>query len=82
MDDSFCDICPISIKKYFDLNEIRSIFTDFIPTLPYRIRGFYFVPLKTSYSKKTTFLKWTHNECQSPFDFPMLLCFLHYQCEC
>ena len=51
MDDSFCDICPISIKKYFDLNEIRSIFTDFIPTLSYRIRGFYFVPLKTSYSK-------------------------------
>jgi len=49
--DSFCDICPISIKKYFDLNQIRSIFTEFIPKLPYRIRGFYFVPLKTSYSK-------------------------------
>ena len=49
--DSFCDICPISIKKYFDLNQIRSIFAEFIPQLPYRIRGFYFVPLKTSYSK-------------------------------
>ena len=49
--DSFCDICPISIKKYFDLNQIRSIFTEFIPKLAYRIRGFYFVPLKTSYSK-------------------------------
>tara|TARA_Y100000590_G_scaffold315437_1_gene356732 strand:+ start:1112 stop:2068 length:957 start_codon:yes stop_codon:yes gene_type:complete len=51
INDSFCDICPIFIKKYFDYNEIRSIFTDFIPSLPYRIRGFYFVPLKTSYSK-------------------------------
>ena len=49
--DSFCDICPILIKKYFDLNEIRSIFSEFIPQLPYRIRGFYFVPLKKSYSK-------------------------------
>ena len=49
--DSFCDICPISIKKYFDLNQIRSIFAEFIPQLPYRFRGFYFVPLKTSYSK-------------------------------
>ena len=51
VNDSFCDICPITIKKYFDLNEIRYIFTEFIPQLPYRIRGFYFVPLKTSYSK-------------------------------
>jgi len=49
--DSFCDICPISIKKYFDLNEIRYIFSELIPQLSYRIRGFYFVPLKTSYSK-------------------------------
>ena len=49
--DSFCDICPIIIKRYFDFNQIRSIFSDFIPKLPYRIRGFYFVPLKTSYSK-------------------------------
>ena len=51
IDDSFCDICPISIKKYFDFQEIRSIFSDFIPKLPYRVRGFYFIPLKTSYSK-------------------------------
>ena len=51
IDDSFCDICPLLIKKYFDFNEIRSIFSDFIPSLSYRTRGFYFVPLKTSYSK-------------------------------
>ena len=29
----------------------KEIFSDFIPQLPYRTRGFYFVPLKTSYSK-------------------------------
>lgn len=51
INDSFCDICPIFIKKYFDFQEIRSIFSDFIPNLPYRVRGFYFVPMKTSYSK-------------------------------
>ena len=51
INDSFCDICPIIIKKYFDFNQIRYILNDFIPNLPYRIRGFYFVPLKTSYSK-------------------------------
>ena len=49
--DSFCDICPISIKKYFDYNQIESILFNFIPSLPYRVRGLYFVPLKTSYSK-------------------------------
>ena len=40
------------LSNDFDFNQIRSIFSDFfIPKLPYRIRGFYFVPLKTSYSK-------------------------------
>jgi len=51
INDSFCDICPIKIKKYFDFKEISNIIYDFIPNLSYRIRGFYFVPLKTTYSK-------------------------------
>ena len=51
INDSFCDICPVQIKRYFDYNKIRTIFSDFIPNLPYRVRGFYFTPLKTSYSK-------------------------------
>ena len=51
INDSFVDICPIFIKKYFDLQEIQTVLNDFIPTLPYRVRGFYFVPLKTSYAK-------------------------------
>jgi len=51
IDDSFCNICPIQIKKYFDLQEIETMLYEFIPSLSYRVRGFYFVPLKTSYSK-------------------------------
>ena len=51
IDDSFCNICPIVIKKYFDIQEIEYIINEFISKLTYRIRGFYFVPLKTSYSK-------------------------------
>lgn len=57
IDDSFCDICPIKIKKYFDFNKIKDILSDFIPNLPYRVRGFYFVPLKTSYSKSLYLFK-------------------------
>ena len=49
--DSFCDICPIFIKKYFDLNQITELLNDFIPSLNYRVRGLYFVPMKSTYSK-------------------------------
>lgn len=51
IDDSFCNICPIRIKKYFDYKDIIYILNEFIPNLSYRTRGFYFVPMKTSYSK-------------------------------
>jgi hypothetical protein len=51
IDDSFCNICPIILKKYFDLCDIEMIINEFIPSLSYRIRGFYFVPLKPSYAK-------------------------------
>ena len=51
IDDSFCDICPLIIKKYFDIQDIHKVITEFSPDLPYRVRGFYFVPLKPSYSK-------------------------------
>ena len=51
IDDSFCNVCPIIIKKYFDLGELETAMNEFIPNLPYRVRGFYFIPLKTIYSK-------------------------------
>jgi len=51
IDDSFCDICPIFIKKFFDCKDMNHIIYEFIPKLSYRIRGLYFIPMKTSYSK-------------------------------
>ena len=49
--DSFCDICPLHIKRYFDIQEIQTMIDTFVPRLSYRVRGMYFVPLKPSYSK-------------------------------
>ena len=51
IDDTFCNICPIKIKRYFDINQIKYITEEFIDKLDYRVRGLYFVPLKTSYAK-------------------------------
>lgn len=51
IDDSFCNICPLSIKRYFDIQQVEEVINNFIPKLTYRVKGFYFVPLKTSYSK-------------------------------
>ena len=49
--DSFCDVCPIQVKRYFDYSDKDYIMDEFIPQLEYGTRGFYFVPLKCSYSK-------------------------------
>jgi hypothetical protein len=49
--DSFADVCPIQVKRYFDYSETDHIMNEFIPALDYGSRGFYFVPLKCSYSK-------------------------------
>lgn len=57
IDDSFCNICPLSIKRYFDTQQVEEVINDFIPKLTYRVKGFYFVPLKTSYSKILYLLK-------------------------
>lgn len=51
IDDSFCNVCPLKIKKYFDYNDAADILQNFVPKLSYRVRGMYFVPLKPSYSK-------------------------------
>ena len=49
--DSFCDICPLQVKRYFDFKDKDIIMNEFIPSLNYGTRGFYFIPLKSSYSK-------------------------------
>ena len=49
--DSFCDVCPLQIKRYFDYKDKDYVMNEFIPKLNYGTRGFYFVPLKCSYAK-------------------------------
>ena len=49
--DSFCDICPIRIKRYFDMNELEYVLTEFKEKLNYKNKGIYFIPLKNTYSK-------------------------------
>jgi len=50
-ENEYSKTCPIFIKKYFDYKEINFVQNYFIPKLPYNIRGFYFVPMRTDYSK-------------------------------
>ena len=47
---NYSNICPIFVKKYFDYNLIRYVKDKFIPSLPYNIRGIYFIPLRVDYS--------------------------------
>jgi len=49
IDDSFTNICPIEIKKYFNMNNKTGI-REFINKLNYKIRGFYFIPINITYS--------------------------------
>jgi hypothetical protein len=51
LDSEFTKTCKPFVKRYFDYKDIPDIVETFVPTLPYDIRGFYFVPLKCSYSK-------------------------------
>ena len=51
IDDTFCDICPLEIKKYFDIEDTQDILAEFVPQLNYKIRGLYFVPININYSK-------------------------------
>jgi len=55
--DSFGDICPIQVKRYFDFKDTDIMINEFIPSLNYDTRGFYFIPIKSSYSKILYLLK-------------------------
>jgi mRNA capping enzyme, catalytic domain len=39
------DVCHLQVKKQFAYEQIESMVTDFIPSLPYTCRGIYFKPL-------------------------------------
>ena len=46
----YSKICPLFVKKYFDYNKVHEVKNKFIPSLPYNIRGVYFVPMRVDYS--------------------------------
>jgi hypothetical protein len=50
-ESEFCKTCFPFIKRYFDYKDFEDIVQNFVPTLTYDIRGFYFVPMRCSYSK-------------------------------
>lgn len=50
IDNTFCDTCPLFIKRYFDIVDKESVISEFIPELNYKIRGIYFVPININYS--------------------------------
>ena len=49
-DDEFCNICPIQVKRYFDIIDKDYVFDEFIPSLNYKTRGLYFIPMNVTYS--------------------------------
>ena len=51
VDNEYSKTCPIFMKKFFDYKDIKSVQKNFIPKLSYNTRGFYFVPMRTDYSK-------------------------------
>tara|TARA_B100001287_G_C22647488_1_gene513476 strand:- start:8 stop:964 length:957 start_codon:yes stop_codon:yes gene_type:complete len=49
-ENSYSETCPLFVKRYFDYKEISFVKDEFIPNLPYNIRGIYFIPLRVDYS--------------------------------
>ena len=46
------DICPVFVKRYFDYSDYKDIMLgEFLPSLNYKCRGLYFVPINPKYSK-------------------------------
>jgi hypothetical protein len=60
-DSSKNNIYKIEMKKYFDYKDIDYVLNVFSKKLPYNVRGIYFVPIKTSYSKMLFLLNNNNN---------------------
>ena len=56
-EDNFENICSLQIKKFFDYKDKNLLFNEFIPSLNYKCRGIYFVPINTKYSKNLYLFK-------------------------
>ena len=48
--DNNLEICPLRIKELFTYDKLDYLNSDFIPNLPYKTRGLYFLTLNTKHS--------------------------------
>ena len=46
----YSNTCPLFVKRYFDYKSITYVKDEYIPSLPYNVRGIYFIPLRVDYS--------------------------------
>lgn len=49
-ENHYSKTCPLFVKRYFDYKDSDYVKNEFIPKLPYKIRGIYFVPMRVDYS--------------------------------
>lgn len=47
--DAF-DVCGFQVKSYFSYEDIGKMLTEFVPSLPYSLRGLYFKPMNLRYN--------------------------------
>ena len=50
--DIYLDICPLVVKKLFLYSDYDYLITQFIPSLPYKIKGLYFNSLNTKHANQ------------------------------
>ena len=65
INDEYCNICPLIVKKYFEIVEKDNVINNFIPQLNYKTRGIYFVPINVNYSN--VLYMFSENELKNNF---------------
>ena len=65
INDEYCNICPLIVKKYFEIVDKENVINNFIPQLNYKTRGIYFVPINVNYSK--VLYMFSENELKNNF---------------
>ena len=46
-DDSYTDLCPMTVKGYFEYKDLPDLKENLIPKLSYNVRGLYYVPMNS-----------------------------------
>jgi len=46
----YSETCPLFVKRYFDYKSMGYVKDEYIPSLPYNVRGIYFIPMRVDYA--------------------------------